>query len=213
MKKISQSAIERLAKYYRTLELFELKGEVTISSDDLADNDGITSAQVRKDLSYFGTFGKRGFGYNTITLKSQIQEILGLNKTWNMAVVGVGNIGKALISFNDFRRYGFYIRAIFDQDPKKIGLDYYGLTVHDMSSFTQRIKHLNIKIGVIAVQAEHAQSVCDLMVDSRIEAIMSFAPKNLRVPDDVVVRYQNIAIGLESLTYNLTQRENREDDK
>lgn len=213
MKKISQSAIERLAKYYRTLEQFQTGEIENISSDDLADNDGITSSQVRKDLSYFGTFGKRGFGYKTSELKRQIQEILGLNKTWNMAIVGVGNIGKALISFNDFKKYGFHIRAIFDEDTNKIGLDYHGLTIHDMNTFSQRIKHLNIKIGIIAVQAEHAQSVCDLMVESGIQAIMNFAPKNLKVPRHVVVRYQNIAIGLESLTYNLTQQQKEKIDK
>ena len=203
MKKISQSTIERLAKYYRTLENFIKNDKPSISSDDLADNDGITSAQVRKDLSYFGTFGKRGFGYQTENLFENIQKILGLNKRWNLAIVGIGNIGKALTNFNDFKKYNFYVRAIFDTDPQKIGNDVNGLTIHDMSSFKQRIKHLDIHIGILAVQGDYAQQVADLMVDSGIKAIMNFAPKSLKVPNDVLIKNQNIAIGLESLSYYL----------
>lgn len=208
MKKIPDSTVERLAKYLRALEFFEKEEKFSISSEELADSDGITSAQVRKDLSHFGTFGKRGYGYRTGELKRQIQMILGLTERWNMAIVGVGNIGRALINFNDFKRYGFYIRAVFDNDDNKIGLDYYGHTVHAMSTFQQRIQHLNVQIGVIAVQAEYAQTVANLMVDSGIKAIMNFAPKSLRVPNDVVIRNQNIAIGLETLSFYLNNQNN-----
>jgi redox-sensing transcriptional repressor len=138
--------------------------------------------------------------------------ILGLTERWNMAIVGVGNIGRALINFNDFKRYGFYIRAVFDNDKGKVGLDFYGHTVHEMQTFKQRIKHLNIQIGVIAVQAEHAQAVADLMVDSGIKAIMNFAPKSLRVPNDVCIRNQNIAIGLETLSFYLNNQSNSKKD-
>ncbi|MCB0278299.1 MAG: redox-sensing transcriptional repressor Rex [Calditrichaeota bacterium] len=208
MKKISQSTIERLAKYYRTLETYIKEKVEHISSRELAREDGVTSAQVRKDLSFFGTFGKRGYGYDTKGLQDHIADILGLNKTWNLAIVGIGNIGRALVEFNDFKRYGFYIRAIFDSDKKKIGLDYNGLTVHDMASFSQRIKHLNIHIAIIAVQSEYAQSVADLMVAAGIKAIMNFAPRSLRVPKDVMIKNQNIAIGLEALSYYLNNNQN-----
>jgi redox-sensing transcriptional repressor len=208
MKKISDSTVERLAKYLRALEFFEKDEKFSVSSEELAESDGITSAQVRKDLSHFGTFGKRGYGYRTGELKRQIQMILGLTEKWQMAIVGVGNIGRALINFNDFKRYGFHIRAVFDNDENKIGLDYYGHTVHEMSTFQQRIKHLNVQIGVIAVQAEHAQMVADLMVESGIKAIMNFAPKSLRVPNDVCIRNQNIAIGLETLSFYLNNQNN-----
>lgn len=207
MKKISESTVERLAKYYRALEFFERDRHSSVSSSDLADNDGITSAQVRKDLSVFGSFGKRGIGYRTGELKRQIQLILGLTKKWNMAIVGVGNIGRALINFNDFRRYGFHIRAIFDNDPGIIGMDVHGHTVHDMETFNKRIRHLDIRIGVVAVQAEHAQAVADLMVEAGIKAIMNFAPKNLKVPSDVRIRNQNLAIGLETLSFYLNNKQ------
>ena len=204
LKRISDSTIERLAKYYRTLENFIKHGTTSVSSDDLADQDIITSAQVRKDLSSFGTFGKRGIGYDTSDLFQQIQQIMGLDKKWNIAIVGAGNIGRALINFKEFKQRGFNIRGIFDSDPSIIGWDMNGLTVHNMDSFPQRTKHLNIHIGIIAVPSESAQSVADLMVAAGLKAILNFAPKNLRVPEDVLVRNANISINLEMISYHLT---------
>lgn len=206
MKPISDSTIERLSKYFRSLETFMKSGKKSLSSEDLADVDTITSAQVRKDLSFFGTFGKRGIGYDTNDLYTKIQKIMGLNKKWNVAIVGAGNIGNALINFEEFKRRGFNIRGIFDSDPKKIGNDMNGLTVHDMESFTQRIKHLDINIGIIAAPAEYAQSVADLMVNSGLKAIMNFAPKNIRTPEKIIVRNANIAINLEMIAYRLTNK-------
>jgi redox-sensing transcriptional repressor len=118
MKKISDSTIRRMSKYFRSLEQLIDKQVETVSSDTLAEMDGITSAQVRKDLSFFGTFGKRGFGYNTKALKKQIENILGLYRTWNVAIVGVGNIGRALTDYAEFKKQGFIIRLIMDKSQE-----------------------------------------------------------------------------------------------
>ncbi len=121
MKKISDSTISRLSTYYRTLSNLIDQGIETVSSDEIAEINNITSAQVRKDLSFFGSFGKRGLGYNTKALREEIAKILGLKKEWNIALVGVGNIGRALIDYEEFRKQGFIIKALFDKDRKKIG--------------------------------------------------------------------------------------------
>ena len=121
MKKISDSTINRLSKYYRTLERLQEKNIETVSSDEIAEIDGVTSAQVRKDLSFFGTFGKRGLGYNIEELKNNIGKILGLNQQWNVAVIGVGNIGMALIDYAEFKKQGFLIKLLLDHDKNKIG--------------------------------------------------------------------------------------------
>jgi redox-sensing transcriptional repressor len=204
-KKIADSTLERLSKYIRALEFFIKNNKTSISSEDLADQGAITSAQVRKDLSFFGTFGKRGIGYNTSELHKTISNVLGLDKNWNLAIVGAGNIGKSLINFNEFRSRGFIIRGVFDSDPKKIGLDVNGFTIHKMDDFTQRIKHLNIHIGIIAVTPEHAQNVADLMISSGITAILNFAPKNIKVPEGIIVRNTNITVNLEKITFHLNQ--------
>ncbi|MCB0312027.1 MAG: redox-sensing transcriptional repressor Rex, partial [Calditrichaeota bacterium] len=140
MKKISESTIRRLSKYYRSLEQLIARNTDTVSSDQLAEMDGITSAQVRKDLSFFGTFGKRGLGYNTRALKEQIGEILGLSKEWRVAIVGAGNIGKALVNYGEFRKQGFQVHLIMDSDHGKVGQTIQGLTVESTDHLPQLIK-------------------------------------------------------------------------
>lgn len=205
-KKIAESTIYRLSRYYRSLGHLIEMGQDTVSSDDLAEMDGITSAQVRKDLSFFGSFGKRGLGYNTRLLRQQIAEILGLTRSWNLGVVGAGNIGRALCDYQEFKRQNFIIKALFDADPDKIGTDYHGVKVYDYHKMPELIKELNIEIGVIAVPAERAQEVTDKLVESGIKAILNFAPRSIKVPEDVKVRYENMAIEVESLTYYLRER-------
>ena len=142
MKKISDSTINRLSKYYRTLgRLIEQKIE-TISSDEIAEIDGVTAAQVRKDLSLFGTFGKRGLGYQTIDLREQIRKILGLFKEWNVAIVGAGNIGQALVNYEEFRIQGFHIKLLLDSDPNKIGKKVRGLEIRSLKDISRYIKHI-----------------------------------------------------------------------
>lgn len=206
MKKISDSTIRRLSKYYRSLEYLIEQGVDTVSSDTLAEMDGITSAQVRKDLSFFGTFGKRGFGYNTKALKKQIENILGLYRTWNVAIVGAGNIGRALTEYAEFKKQGFIIRLILDKDPRKIGQQVHGITVRDIKDLDELIKEEQIDIAIIAVPPDSAQAVADKLVAAGIKAILNFAPRSIKVPPDVMVKNENMAVEMEALTYYLSNR-------
>ncbi len=206
MKKISDSTIRRMSKYYRSLEQLIEKRVETVSSDTLAEMDGITSAQVRKDLSFFGTFGKRGFGYNTKALKKQIENILGLYRTWNVAIVGAGNIGRALTDYAEFKKQGFVIRLIMDRDKSKIGQQVRGLNVEDFNKVNDLIKSEQIDIAIIAVPADSAQSVADKLVGAGVNAILNFAPRSLKVPASVTVKYENMAVEMEALSYFLSNK-------
>ncbi|MBN2365111.1 MAG: redox-sensing transcriptional repressor Rex [Calditrichaeota bacterium] len=206
MKKISDSTIRRMSKYYRSLDQLIDKRVETVSSDTLAEMDGITSAQVRKDLSFFGTFGKRGFGYNTKALKKQIENILGLYRTWNVAIVGAGNIGRALTDYAEFKKQGFIIRLIMDRDKSKIGQQVRGLNIEDFNKVNDLVKDEQIDIAIIAVPADAAQAVADKLVTAGIKAILNFAPRSLKVPPDVTVKYENMAVEMEALSYFLSKK-------
>jgi redox-sensing transcriptional repressor len=206
MKKISDSTIRRMSKYFRSLDQLLDKRVETVSSDTLAEMDGITSAQVRKDLSFFGTFGKRGFGYNTKALKKQIENILGLYRTWNVAIVGGGNIGRALTDYTEFKKQGFIIRLIMDKDAAKIGKQVHGLTIEDFNKVNDLVKKEQIDIAIIAVPADSAQGVADKLVAAGIKAILNFAPRSLKVPPDVTVKYENMAVEMEALSYFLSNK-------
>ncbi len=205
MRRISESTIKRLSKYYRSLEHLIEQGVDTVSSEQLAEMDGVTSAQVRKDLSFFGTFGKRGLGYNTRSLRDQIGEILGLHRRWNVAIVGAGNIGRALAAYQEFQKRGFDIRFILDRDPRKIGTTIHGVPVYDIQRAHELIPAEGIEIAIIAVPADAAQSVADLLVEAGIKAILNFAPRSLKVPSGVHLKNENMAIEIESLSYHLNK--------
>ena len=206
MKKISDSTINRLSKYFRTLERLQEKRIETISSEEIAEIDGVTSAQVRKDLSFFGTFGKRGLGYNTEELKNIIGKILGLNKQWNVAVVGIGNIGMALIDYAEFKKQGFLIQLLLDNDEKKIGQKVKNLEIKSFSAAYDHLKNENIQLVIIAVPSNVAQSVADVVINAGIGAILNFAPMNIKKPDSVMVKNENMSIELEALSYFLTNK-------
>jgi len=205
MKKISDSTISRLSTYFRTLTTL-IENEVeTVSSDEIADINNITSAQVRKDLSFFGTFGKRGLGYNTEALRNEIASILGLNKKWNIALAGVGNIGKALINYNEFRTQGFHFSALFDNDPKVIGKEISGLKVHSIDDVCTVVKENEIEIAIIAVPTKVAQDVIDAFIKCGVRAFLNFAQITIKVPDNVLVKNENMSIELEALSYYLVK--------
>jgi len=209
MKKISDSTISRLSTYFRTLSTLIEKNVETVSSDEIADINSITSAQVRKDLSFFGTFGKRGLGYNTNDLRDEIASILGLKKQWKIALAGVGNIGKALINFNEFKNQGFYFTALFDNDPKKIGTEIAGLKVHSIDDVCTVIRNKDIEIVIIAVPTKMAQDVIDVFVKCGVRAFLNFAQVTIKVPDNVLVKNENMSIELEALSYYLTKDSNK----
>jgi redox-sensing transcriptional repressor len=206
MRKIAESTVRRLSLYLRFLEEFEEQGMETVSSEALAARGGTTSAQVRKDLSFFGSFGKRGLGYGVAELVRRLREILGLGRTYRVAMIGAGKIGSALVQYRGFRQRGFEIVAIFDADPGKVGRSWNGLTVRDVKELESELRSQAVDIAVIVTPAEAAQAVADKVVGLGVKAILNFAPIQLIVPDDVVVKTVNLALELETLSYALTNR-------
>jgi redox-sensing transcriptional repressor len=208
VKKIADSTVRRLSIYLRFLEEFEANGLATISSDELARRGGTTSAQVRKDLSFFGSFGKRGLGYSVPELATSLREILGLGREWRVIIVGAGKIGAALAQYRGFRQRGFQIVAAYDTNPDKVGRTLDGVEVRDPSRLEADIAETRPDIAVIAVPNERAQEVLDRLVRAGITAVLSFAAAQLHAPSEVTVKTVNMAMELEGLTFALTNREN-----
>ena len=201
--RIPTSTIRRLSGYYRVLEELEGEGERTISSQGLAHQSGVTSAQVRKDLSYFGNFGKRGLGYGVARLKKEIRLILGLNRRWRVALVGAGNMGSALFSYKEFRRQGFDFAGVYDVSADRVGQDWRELRVRHIDDLVADTARLGIEIGVIAVPARAAQSVADRLVAAGMRGILNFAHRRIQVPAAVALRTVNLSIELESLAFEI----------
>lgn len=206
-RRISESTIHRLSVYYRALTALEAEGYHTISSKDLARREKLTPAQVRKDLSFFGSFGTRGLGYPTRDLRTRIAGILGIDRQWSVGLIGAGNIGSALVSYKEFQRQGFEIKAIFDNDQRKIGSNHKGIIISDIKDLATEIKKKKLEIVIVAVPATAAQKACDLAVSAGIKAVLSFAPINLKVPPDVMLRTENMAMEMEYLSYYLTNQQ------
>jgi redox-sensing transcriptional repressor len=183
------------------LEELELDGTRTISSQGLAHHSGVTSAQVRKDLSYFGHFGKRGLGYSVVQLKKEIRLILGLTRRWRVALVGAGNMGSALFSYKEFRRQGFDIVAVFDVSAERVGHRWRDLTIRHIDRLAGEVGRLKIEIGVIAVPARAAQSVADRLVGAGVRGILNFAHRKIFVPPGVTLRNVNLSFELEGLAF------------
>jgi redox-sensing transcriptional repressor len=206
MRKVAESTVRRLSLYLRFLEEFEEQGIDTISSEALASRGGTTSAQVRKDLSFFGSFGKRGLGYAVPELAGRLREILGLERRYRVAVIGAGKIGSALVQYRGFGQRGFDIVAIFDADPAKIGGQWNGLAVQDIANLEAELARQPVDMAVLVTPAEAAQAVADRLVRLGVRAILNFAPLQLTVPNEVVVKTVNLALELETLSYALTNR-------
>ncbi len=206
MRKVAESTVRRLSLYLRFLEEFEGQGIETVSSGALASRGGTTSAQVRKDLSFFGSFGKRGLGYPVPELADRLRQILGLKRRYRVALIGAGKIGSALVQYRGFKQRGFDIVAIFDSDPGKVGRQWNGLTVLDVASLEKEVGRQPIDMAVLVTPADAAQPVADRIVGLGVKAILNFAPVQLKVPDDVVVKTVNLALELETLSYALANR-------
>jgi len=203
--KIPVTAIRRLSLYARMLDEFENEGKDSVSSQELGKNANIPSTQVRKDLAYFGQFGKPGKGYLVKELKLELKEILGLSHVWKIALVGAGNLGKALFSYPGFRQQGFNITAVFDSDPSKIGKNWKGIEIRHSSGLSDVIKKDGVTIGIIAVPASGAQEVADEMCKAGIKAILNFAPKRLKLVPSCSQISVDLAIELENLSYYLSK--------
>ncbi|UCC45380.1 MAG: redox-sensing transcriptional repressor Rex [Candidatus Zixiibacteriota bacterium] len=205
-KRISESTIRRLSLYYRALSLLEKEGYETVSSKELAKREKLTPAQVRKDLSFFGSFGTRGLGYPVAELRRQLAAILGIDRQWQVALIGVGNIGSALVGYKEFVRQGFQIVKLFDNDQRKIGSNHKGIVVSDIADLESELKADSIEMVVIAVPATVAQYIVDDVVNAGIKAILNFAPVNLRVPSDVYLRNENMSMELEYLSFAIVNQ-------
>ena len=200
---IPEIVVRRLPLYARALHWLVQDNVPTISSSELGLKLGMSSAQIRKDLSYFGEFGKQGTGYDTKFLLSQLQQILGMQREWLVALVGVGDLGHAIAHYGGFGRRGFKIAALFDSDPKKIGLQIGELQILGTESLPMVVRGLRIRLGIISVPAGAAQKVADQMTDAGIRAILNYAPINLTTPKGVRIRYIDPVVLLQSMTYHL----------
>lgn len=207
VKKIAESTVRRLSAYLRFLEESADKGVETISSDALARRGGTTSAQVRKDLSFFGSFGKRGLGYSVEELTASLREILGLGRDWNVIIVGAGKIGTALGQYHGFEQRGFHVTAVYDTDPKKIGSRWGSILVRDMAVVERDIAATTPDIAVLAVPVSEAQDAANRLIKAGVKAILNFAPTQLQTPADVAVRNVNMAMELEGLSFILSNRD------
>jgi redox-sensing transcriptional repressor len=206
MRKIAEPTVRRLSLYLRFLEESEERGIPTVSSEELAHRGATTAAQVRKDLSLFGSFGKRGLGYAVPELADRLRDILGLERDYAVAVIGAGKVGRALTEYAGFTSRGFRVRWVYDADPDKVGTAWNGLRVRDVRRIRDDFPTAGPDIAIVATPAGAAQLVTDELVSLGVKAILNFAPVHLAVPADVTVKNVNMAIELEALSYALRHR-------
>lgn len=206
VKRIAESTVRRLSLYLRFLEDFEARGLATISSDELAARGGTTSAQVRKDLSFFGSFGKRGLGYAVPELAARLRDILGLGRQWRVIIIGAGKIGSALAQYRGFSQRGFQVVGVYDSDATKVGKRIDSFVIRDLASLERDAAREHVDIAILTVPADAAQQVVNRIVKSGIGAVMNFAPIQLQVPDAIALKNVNMAMELEGLSFALANR-------
>ena len=204
---IPEVVIERLPVYYRLVTRMEEDGQSVVSSQELGEALGVTPAQIRKDFSYFGRFGKQGRGYSVPRLATELKLILGLDRRWKLIVVGMGRLGHAIASYHGFHPEGFDIVAVYDADPAVVGTDHHGLTVHDVRRLHEDLQTEPADVGIVAVPADHAQEVIDTIVAAGVRAILNYAPIAVQVPWGVHVQQVDPVVQLQSMTYHLRQFE------
>ena len=206
-RKISESAVRRLSLYLRILEDLERKGRNTVSSEEMSGRSATTAAQVRKDLSLFGSFGKRGLGYAVTELAERLKKILGLDRRWRVALVGVGRIGSALVEYGGFAERGYDVVAIFDSDASKVGGKWGGLCVRDISEFKAVSNDESVEMVILAIPVEAVPSVMEHVEKAGIRGILNFAPTKLKVPLGVAVKDVNMVMELEALSFAFRQED------
>jgi redox-sensing transcriptional repressor len=201
---IPNPAVRRLSLYLRQLEGFARKGRRTISSKQLGESLRLTDAQVRKDLAYFGQFGHPGIGYRVEDLIVQLRKILGTDRTWNVLLVGAGNVGRALSSYRGFGSKGFQVVAVFDVDPGKVGHKLGEFTVQHLDEIAKAVEKYSARLAILAVPADNAQDVADQLISAGIRGLLNFAPVSLAVPKGVAVNTVDVAVQLEQLAFQVT---------
>lgn len=205
--KIPEATVSRLSLYSRYLTELEKKHVTNVSSVEIANGMRGTSAQVRKDLAYFGDFGTRGVGYNVENLNRVIKNILGLDHEWNMILIGAGNLGSALTHYSGFRRSGFTIRAVFDNDINKIGMSLNGLPILPITRIVEYIEDNQVEIAVMAVPSSAAQDITDMLCNTCLKGILNFSPTHLITCDRIAIRQVDLTINLEALSYQIKTNE------
>ena len=205
-RRIPEETVRRLSLYLRTLRFMENNGMQVISSERLTKHLNITGAQARKDLTYFGSFGQPGVGYNVHHLRKKIEEILGLDHSWNVILVGCGKLGAALLAYPGFRRFGFRILAAFDNNPVKVGQKIGDVPVIADQKMEGFIRKNRVKVAIVTVPANAAQKIARRLAESGISAILNFAPRYLAIPEKIQIKSVDMAMELESLVYYLTNR-------
>jgi redox-sensing transcriptional repressor len=200
---IPDIVISRLPIYLRALDRLVQEGHEVTSSQELGRRLGISSAQIRKDLSHFGGFGKQGTGYRISFLKEQLRQVLKVEREWEVVLVGAGDLGSAVARYRGFGERGFHVTHVFDAAPNKVGKKIGSFVIQGLDEMERIVRDSNIQIAMIAVPAEHAQSVADTLIDAGVKAILNYAPINLNVPDDVHVQYIDPVLHLQRMTYYL----------
>jgi redox-sensing transcriptional repressor len=206
---IPSPAIKRLSLYLRQLEVFKRAERKTISSKQLGESLGLTDAQVRKDLAYFGQFGHPGIGYSVDELIGKIRHILGTDRVWNVLLVGAGNLGRALAAYNGFTAKGFNLVAVFDADPSKVGKTHGGFTIQGLSELKSTIEEKSIRLAIVAVPAEAAQAVVDELIAAGVRGILNFAPTSISVPPNIAINAVDLAVQLEQLSFQVNVGSNQ----
>jgi redox-sensing transcriptional repressor len=202
-KQIPDIVVGRLPQYLRSLQRMAREGRQVTSSQELGERLGISAAQIRKDLSQFGEFGKQGTGYQISYLIEQLRAILHIDHDWDMAVVGAGGIGLAIVRYRGFTDRGFNVKMVFDNDPSKIGMQIDEFIVQDFNQMTEIIRAAGIKIAMIAVPSNFAQEVATKLVEAGVKAILNYAPISLNVPSEIRVQYIDPSLHLQRMTYYL----------
>ncbi|MDB5332935.1 MAG: rex [Phycisphaerales bacterium] len=200
---VPDPAVRRLSLYLRQLESFKKKDRRTISSKQLGESLGLTDAQVRKDLAYFGQFGHPGIGYRVDDLIGQVRHILGTDKTWNVVMVGAGNLGRALSAYRGFSSKGFKLVAVFDNDPSKVGKKLGPFSIQPLSELETTAHKQSVRLGIVAVPADNAQEVADQLVAAGVRGLLNFAPVSLTVPRGVALNSVDLAVQLEQLSFQV----------
>jgi redox-sensing transcriptional repressor len=202
--KVPTPTLERLATYLTALTDLKIRKTETVSSADVEERTGVNAAQFRKDLSYFGEFGRPGIGYNVCDLHARISKILNLEKTQPVLLVGAGNLGSALLGYQALRTESFQIVAAFDNDPNKIGRQIWDITIKSIDEIMEENTRLNAKIGIITVPVFAAQFVADKLVAANVRTILNFVPVVIKLPNHVIVRYVDFVQELAVLSYYLS---------
>lgn len=211
--KISNAVIKRLPRYRRYLEELRKKGVMKISSGELSQLIGYTASQIRQDLNSFGGFGQQGYGYNVDGLYNEISAILGLGRQYKMVVVGVGNLGRAIVNHTSYYKAGFHINAVFEKNPKLIGTEINNVKVYDYENLVEYVEENNIDIGVICTTKEGAQAVADKLCFAGVRGVWNFTSLDLEVPDYVALENVHISDTLHSLAYHMNQNAQKENKK